>query len=40
VLNGKVSEICYAPVAGRRLLDEREMRYFQEIVTARADDIV
>ena len=40
VLNGIVTDIRYRPVAGRPPLDVNEMRSFEEIVTARADDIV
>lgn len=40
VLNGQVAEIRYSPVAGRLPLGTHELRYFEEIVTARADDIV
>ena len=40
VLNGNVVEIRYGSVAGRMPLAVNEMRYFEEVVTARADDIV
>lgn len=40
VLNGVVSEIRYGAVAGRAPLDLKEMRYFEEIVSARADEII
>ena len=40
VLNGIVTEIRYSEVVGRGPLEFREMQYFQEIVTVRADDIV
>jgi hypothetical protein len=40
VLNGAVVEIRYGAVAGRLPLDVNEMRYFEEIVTVRADDII
>lgn len=40
VINGEVSEIRYSQVAGKALLDLNEMRYFEELVSARADDIV
>lgn len=40
VLDGVVSKICYSTVAGRAPLGINEMRYFEEIVSARADDIV
>jgi len=40
VLNGVVSEIRYASVLGRGPLDANEMRFFEEIVTVRADEII
>lgn len=40
VLNGVVSEIRYSAVTGRAPLDTNEMRHFEEIVSARADDII
>ena len=40
VINGKVSEVRYTPVLGRAPLDINEMRFFEEIVSARADEIV
>lgn len=40
VINGTVVDIRYGPVAGRLPLQENELRYFQEVVAARADDIV
>jgi hypothetical protein len=40
LVNGVVHEIVYATVAGRAPLDKSELRYFQEIVTAKADEIV
>lgn len=40
VLNGVVSEIRYSAVAGRAPLGTNEMRHFEEIVSARADDII
>ena len=40
VLNGMVTEIRYSEVAGRAPLEFREMKYFQELVTARANDII
>ena len=40
VLNGAVTEIRYSEVAGRVPLEFREMKYFQELVSARADDII
>lgn len=40
VVNGKVMEIRYAGVAGRGPLEPNEMRFFQEIVIVKADEIV
>lgn len=40
VVNGKVTEINYAPVAGRLPLDQAELRYFQEVVSVKAEEIV
>jgi hypothetical protein len=40
VINGKVSEVRYTSVLGRSPLDNNEMRFFEEIVSARADEIV
>jgi hypothetical protein len=40
LLNGVVQEILYSNVAGRAPLDTTELRYFQEIVTAKADEII
>jgi hypothetical protein len=40
VLNGNVSQIRYTPVMGRAPLDLAEMRYFEEVVSAKADEIV
>lgn len=40
VVNGDVAEIRYANVAGRAPLDNTEMRYFEELVSARATEIV
>jgi Domain of unknown function (DUF4160) len=40
LVNGVVHEIVYTPVAGRAPLDNSELRYFQELVTAKADEIV
>lgn len=40
VLDGVVTEIRYAAMAGRAPLEPNELRFFQEVVTARADDIV
>jgi hypothetical protein len=40
VLDGIVTEIRYSEVAGRAPLEFREMQYFHEVVSARADDII
>jgi hypothetical protein len=40
VLDGIVAEIRYSEVVGRASLEFREMQYFQELVSTRADDIV
>lgn len=40
VINGIVSEIRYESVLGRAPLESNEMRFFQELVTARSDEIV
>jgi len=40
VINGKVEQICYESVGGRPPLEASEMRHFEELVTARADEIV
>jgi Domain of unknown function (DUF4160) len=40
LVNGVVHEIVYTPVAGRSPLANSELRYFQELVTAKADEIV
>jgi hypothetical protein len=40
VINGKVSEIRYSPVVGRLPFDSNEMRFFEELVNAKAEDIV
>ncbi|NOT12010.1 MAG: DUF4160 domain-containing protein [Methylococcaceae bacterium] len=40
VLEGIVTDVCYSDVTGRAPLEFREMQYFKEIVSARADDIV
>ncbi len=40
VLDSLIVEILYQDVAGREPLTLREMQYFQELVSDRADDIV
>ena len=40
VINGSVAEIRYSSVTGRAPLESQEMRFFEEVVSARADEIV
>jgi hypothetical protein len=40
VLNGLISEIRYGSIAGRLPLNPNEMRFFEEVVSARAEDII
>lgn len=40
VLNGVITEIRYNNVAGRQPLGGNEMKFFREIVSARAEEIV
>jgi hypothetical protein len=40
LVDGVVTDIRFSSMAGRPPLDDSEMRYFEEIVRARADDIV
>ena len=40
LVNGVVQEIVYKGVAGRASLDSNELRYFQELVSSKADEIV
>ncbi len=40
VLNGLISEIHYSSVAGRHPLNPNEMHFFEEVVSARAKDII
>lgn len=40
VINSKVSGVRYTPVLERAPLDNNEMRFFEEIVSTRADEIV
>lgn len=40
ILGGDVVDVRYGPVAGRSPLDVAEMRYFEEIVGAKANEIV
>jgi hypothetical protein len=40
LVNGLVKEIRYAAMTGREPLQANEMRFFEELVSARATDIV
>jgi hypothetical protein len=40
MINGAITDIRYAGIAGRAPLEPREMRFFQEIVSVKADEIV
>lgn len=40
VVNGEITEIRYMDVVGRAPLGNTEMRHFEELVSARATDIV
>jgi len=40
VINGEVIEIRYSTVAGRVPLENTERRHFEELLVARASDIV
>ena len=40
VLNGCVEDIRFLPQRGRPMLTESELRYFKELVRAKAEDIV
>ena len=40
LINGVVQEIRYASIVGRAPLDTNELRYFQEVVTFKAEEIV
>ena len=40
IVNGEIAEIRYTNVAGRASLGNREMQYFEELVSARAAEIV
>jgi hypothetical protein len=40
VLNGLISDIRYSTVTGRQPLNPNEMRFFEEVVSARAEDII
>jgi len=40
LVNGAITGIHYTAIAGRAPLEPNEMRFFQEIVTVKADEIV
>lgn len=40
LVNGVVQEIVYKGVTGRASLESNELRYFQELVSSKADEIV
>ena len=40
LIGGKVADVVYTSASGRSPLTPREMQYFQELVAARADEIV
>ena len=40
LVNGAITEIRYTGIVGRAPLEPNEMRFFQEIVTVKADEIV
>lgn len=40
LINGVVHEISYTSVTGRAPLESNEMRFFQELVTVKAEEIV
>ena len=40
LINGVVHEISYAAVTGRAPLEPNEMRFFKELVTVKAEEIV
>lgn len=40
VINGTIGEIRYTNVTGRQPLEFNEMRFFQELVTMKAEEIV
>ncbi len=40
LINGLIHEICYTSVAGRVPLEVNEMRFFQELVSCKADEII
>jgi hypothetical protein len=40
LINGLIHEICYTSVAGRVPLEVNEMRFFQDLVSCKADEII
>ena len=40
LINGVLQEVRYTSVAGRAPLDSNEMRFFEEIVSVKAEEIV
>ena len=40
LINGVIAEIRYTGIIGRSPLNTQELRFFQEIVTVKADEIV
>ena len=40
VLDGRIAEIRYVPQNGRMPLNENEFRYFEELVSIKAEEIV
>ena len=40
LINGIIQEIRYTSVAGRSQLEANEMRFFQELVNSKADEII
>lgn len=40
LINGAVQEIRYTSVVGRAPLESNELRFFQELVTIKADEII
>ncbi|MEI6388887.1 MAG: DUF4160 domain-containing protein [Spirochaetota bacterium] len=40
IIDGKIVEICYSTIVGRAPLEVQERRYFEELISAKADEIV
>lgn len=40
IVNGLISDIRYGAVSGRSPLNPNELRFFEEVVSARAEDII